>query len=58
LHCKLTQTVHKGIAVTLKLLFKFLVKVFHIFRVVSCGTRGSFPGGQVAGAWIWPLTCI
>jgi hypothetical protein len=22
------------------------------------GTRGSFPGGKVAGAWSWPLTSI
>jgi hypothetical protein len=22
------------------------------------GTRGSFPGGKEAGAWIWPLTFI
>jgi hypothetical protein len=22
------------------------------------GTRGSFPGGKVAGTWSWPLTCI
>jgi hypothetical protein len=22
------------------------------------GTRGSFPGGKAAGAWIWPLTSI
>jgi hypothetical protein len=22
------------------------------------GTKGSFPGGKVAGAWSWPLTSI
>jgi hypothetical protein len=22
------------------------------------GTRGSFPGGEAAGAWSWPLTSI
>jgi hypothetical protein len=24
----------------------------------TMGTRGSFPGGKVAGAWSWPLTSI
>jgi hypothetical protein len=30
------------------------------FQTASClmGTRGSFPGGNVAGAWSWPLTSI
>jgi len=22
------------------------------------GTRGSFPGGETAGAWSWPLISI
>jgi len=22
------------------------------------GTRGSFPGGEVDGAWSWPLTSL
>jgi len=30
----------------------------HFLRTFSVGSRGSFPGGKMAGAWRWPLTSI